>query len=239
MNRKVSVIVGCLGVAVLLSACATKGFVREQVGSTETKMGQRVDSTDAKLRETSDRTASNTQALESTGQRLTSIDAKVSEVGAQATDAKALASDAKKDAASVAQAQKESESIFNQRFANRNKYAQVETKSVFFDFNKAELKDEGINELREVAKALKADPNTVLELQGFADARGTDRYNYQLTRERVDSVVRYLVMREGVDLRRIAAVGMGKVALTSGEKADKDTYAKSRRVEMRLLAPQS
>ena len=232
MNRKVSVMVGCLGVAVLLSACATKGFVREQVGSSETKIGQRVDSTDAKLRETSDRTASNTQALESTGQRLTSIDAKVSEVGT-------LASEAKKDAASVAQAQKESESVFNQRFANRNKYAQVETKSVFFDFNKADLKDEGISELREVAKALKADPNTVLELQGFADARGTDRYNYQLTRERVDSVVRYLVMREGVDLRRIAAVGMGKVALTSGEKADKDTYAKSRRVEMRLLAPQS
>jgi outer membrane protein OmpA-like peptidoglycan-associated protein len=232
MNRKVSVMLGCLGVAVLLSACATKGFVREQVGSSETKIGQRVDSTDAKLRETSDRTASNTQALESTGQRLTSIDAKVSEVGT-------LASDAKKDAASVAQAQKESESVFNQRFANRNKYAQVETKSVFFDFNKADLKDEGISELREVAKALKADPNAVLELQGFADARGTDRYNYQLTRERVDSVVRYLVMREGIDLRRIAAVGMGKVALTSGEKADKDTYAKSRRVEMRLLAPQS
>jgi outer membrane protein OmpA-like peptidoglycan-associated protein len=232
MNRTVSVMVGCLGVAVLLSACATKGFVREQVGSTETKIGQRVDSTDAKLRETSDRTASNTQALESTGQRLTSIDAKVSEVGT-------LAGEAKKDAATVAQAQKESESVFNQRFANRNKYAQVETKSVFFDFNKADLKDEGINELREVAKALKADPNAVLELQGFADARGTDRYNYQLTRERVDSVVRYLVMREGVDLRRIAAVGMGKVALTSGEKADKDTYAKSRRVEMRLLAPQS
>ena len=232
MNRKVSVMLGCLGVAVLLSACATKGFVREQVGSSETKIGQRVDSTDAKLRETSDRTASNTQALESTGQRLTSIDAKVSEVGT-------LASEAKKDAASVAQAQKESESVFNQRFANRNKYAQVETKSVFFDFNKADLKDEGISELREVAKALKADPNAVLELQGFADARGTDRYNYQLTRERVDSVVRYLVMREGIDLRRIAAVGMGKVALTSGEKADKDTYAKSRRVEMRLLAPQS
>ena len=59
------------------------------------------------------------------------------------------------------------------------------------------------------------------------------------SRERVDSVVRYLVMNEGVDLRRIAAVGMGKVALTAGEKADKDTYAKMRRVEMRLLAPQS
>ena len=239
MNRTASVMVGCLGVALLFSACATKGYVREQVGSSETKVGQRVDTTEAKLRETSDRTASNTQAIESTGQRLQSLDAKVGEVGALASDAKKDAGDAKKDAAAVAQAQKDSESIFNQRFANRNKYAPVETKSIYFDFAKADLKDDGINELREVAKALKADPNAVLELQGFADARGTDRYNYQLTRERVDSVVRYLVMNEGVDLRRIAAVGMGKVALTAGEKADKDTYAKMRRVEMRLLAPQS
>jgi outer membrane protein OmpA-like peptidoglycan-associated protein len=224
--------VGYLGVAVLLSACATKGFVREQVGTSEGKIGQRVDSTDAKLRETSDRTASNTQALESTGQRLTGLDAKVSEVNT-------LATDAKKDAAAVAQAQKDSESVFNQRFANRNKYAPVQTKSIYFDFNKADLKDEGVNELRDVANALKSDPNAVLELQGFADARGTDKYNYQLTRERVDSVVRYLVMREGIDLRRIAAVGMGKAALGDGEKANKDTYAKSRRVEMRLLSPQS
>ena len=232
MKWKISAMVGCLGVAMLLSACATKGFVREQVGTSEGKLAQRVDSTDAKLRETSDRTASNTQALESTGQRLTGLDAKVSEAGA-------LAADAKKDAAAVAQAQKDSESVFNQRFANRNKYAQVQTKSIYFDFNKADLKDEGVNELRDVANALKSDPNAVLELQGFADARGTDKYNYQLTRDRVDSVVRYLVMREGIDLRRIAAVGMGKAALGDGEKANKDTYAKSRRVEMRLLSPQS
>jgi hypothetical protein len=32
---------------------------------------------------------------------------------------------------------------------------------------------------------------------------------------------------------------MGKVALTAGEKPNKDTFAKSRRVEMRLLTPQS
>jgi outer membrane protein OmpA-like peptidoglycan-associated protein len=232
MKWKINTMVGCLGVAVLLSACATKGFVREQVGSSESKLAQRVDGTDAKLRETSDRTASNTQAIESTGQRLTGLDAKVGEVGT-------LAADAKKDAAAVAQAQKDSESVFNQRFANRNKYGQVQTKSIYFDFNKADLKDEGINELRDVANALKADPNAVLELQGFADARGTDKYNYQLTRDRVDAVVRYLVIREGVDLRRIAAVGMGKATLGAGEKPDKDTYAKSRRVEMRLLAPQS
>lgn len=238
-NRQLAALVLCGSVGVLFSACATKGFVREQVGTTETRITSRVDSTETKLRDTSDRTTSNTQALEAAGQRLQTLDGKVGEVGTLASDAKNLAGDAKKDAAQVATAQKEAETAFNQRFANRNKYAMVETKSVFFDFNKSDLRDEGINELEDVAKALKSDPNAVLELQGFADPRGTDRYNYLLTRDRVDAVVRYLVQRHNIDLRRIAAVGMGKIALAAGEKGDKDTYAKNRRVEIRLLAPQS
>ena len=228
-NRQLVALVLCGGPGVLLlSACATKGFVRE----TETRITQRVDSTDTKLRETADRTSSNTQALEATGQRLQSLDGAVGEVGT-------LARDAKKDAAQVAAAQKEAEATFNRRFANRNTYAMVETKSIFFDFSKADLRDEGINELEDVAKALKADPNAVLELQGFADPRGSDRYNYVLTRDRVDAVVRYLVQRHNIDLRRIAAVGMGKIALAPGTRGDKDTFAKSRRVDIRLLAPQS
>ena len=139
----------------------------------------------------------------------------------------------------VATAQREAESSFNQRFANRNKFSVIDTKVVYFDFNKTDLRDETINELAEIAKALKADPNAILELQGFADPRGSDRYNYQLTRERVDAVVRYLVDNQGIDLRRLYGVGMGKVAPAPGEKQTKDTLAKSRKVELRLVAPQS
>ena len=232
MNRQVAAIVLCGGVAVLASACATKGFVREQVGSTETRITQRVDTQETRLNETADKTAANSQAIDATGQRLQGLDGRVTEVGT-------VANDAKRDAAAVATAQRDSEAAFNQRLANRNKYAMVDTKLVYFDFNKTDLRDEGMAELDEVAKALKADANAVLELQGFADQRGTDRYNYQLTRDRVDAVVRYLVQRHGIDLRRIHAVGMGKATLASGEKGNKETFAKSRRVEMRLLAPQS
>jgi outer membrane protein OmpA-like peptidoglycan-associated protein len=232
MNRRFAGILVCAGIAMLVSACATKGFVREHVGATETRVTQRVDTQEAKLRETSDRAASNTQAIEATGQRLQSLDGRVSEVST-------LATEAKKDAATVAAAQKESEASFNQRFKDRNRYSMVETKLIYFDFNKSDLKDEGMTELEEVAKALKADPNAVLELQGYADQRGPDRYNYQLTRERVDAVTRYLVQRHGIDLRRIHAVGMGKATPAAGEKPSRDSYSKSRRVEIRLFAPQS
>jgi outer membrane protein OmpA-like peptidoglycan-associated protein len=239
MNRQFAAIVLCSSVGVLASACATKGYVREQVGSTETRISQRVDTQETKLRETADKTTANTQAIDATGQRLQGLDSKMTGLDGRVNEVGAVANDAKKDAAAVASAQREAEAAFTQRFANRNKYAAVETKLVYFEFNKADLRDEGMNELEEVAKALKADPNAVLELQGFADPRGSDRYNYQLTRDRVDAVVRYLVQRHGIDLRRIYAVGMGKAALAAGEKGTKETFAKSRRVEMRLLAPQS
>lgn len=232
MSRRFAAIFVCGSIAMLASACATKGFVREHVGATETRITQRVDSQEAKLRETSDRTASNTQAIEATGQRLQGLDGRV-------TEASTLATEAKKESAAVAAAQKDAEESFNQRFRDRNKYSMVETKLIYFDFNKSDLKDEGMTELEEVAKALKADPNAVLELQGYADQRGPERYNYQLTRERVDAVTRYLVQRHAIDLRRIHAVGMGKATLASGEKPGKETYAKSRRVEIRLFAPQS
>jgi outer membrane protein OmpA-like peptidoglycan-associated protein len=239
MKRQVATLVLCGAIGVVAPACATKGFVREQVGGSETRLTQRVETQGAQLKDTTERVAATSQALDATGQRIQGLDTRVGGLDTRVNEVGTLASEAKKDAASVAEAQREAEAQLNQRFANRNKYTTVETKVVFFDFNKADLRDEGIAELEDIARALKADPNASLELQGFADSRGPDRYNYQLTRERVDAVVRYLVQRHGIDLRRIHAVGMGKAALGPGEKPTKDTLAKSRRVEMRLVAPQS
>ena len=232
MKRAIATVIVCGSAALMFQACATKGFVREQVGSTETKLAQRADAPESQLRQTTEKTAANAQAIETTGQRLQGVDTRLGEVATTADGAK-------RDVATVATAQKEAEESWRQRFGNRNKFAALEEKAVYFDFGKAELKDEGINELAEVARALQADPNAVLELQGFADPRGSDRYNYQLTRERVDAVTRYLVQKHGVDLRRIYAVGMGKVIPAAGEKSSRETLAKSRRVAIRVLAPQT
>jgi outer membrane protein OmpA-like peptidoglycan-associated protein len=235
MKHLTAALILCGGIALLASACATKEYVRTQVGTSETKLTQRVDGQEVRLKETSDRTAANAQAIDSSQKQIQGLEGKVGEVGT-------VAADAKKQAQSASEAVRDTDSkleALSTRVANRNKFAMVETKTVYFDFNKADLRDEGVNELEDVAKALKADVNAVVELQGFADARGTDRYNYQLTRERVDAVARYLVMRGGIDVRRIHSVGMGKVVLAAGEKANNDTYAKARRVDIRLLSPQS
>jgi peptidoglycan-associated lipoprotein len=232
MNRQIAMLTLCGTLAVIVTGCATKGFVREQVTSSEARLGQRVDTQDTKMREASDLAATNRQAIEAANQRLQGFDSRLGEVGT-------LAADAKKGADSVAEGLRETDARLSQHLANRNKYAMLEMKSVYFRFGRATLGDEGINELEEIARALKADPNAVVELQGFADPRGSDRYNYQLSRERVDAVVRHLVQRHGIELRRIHAVGMGKVSRAGHEAAARDFYAKSRRVDVRLLAPQS
>lgn len=235
MKHLTASLILCTGIAFLGSACATKGFVREQVGTAETKLSTRVDGTEAALKETNDKTAANAQAIDSSKKDIQGLDGKIGQVGT-------LAADAKKQAESASEAVRDTDSrlqALNTRITNRNKFAMVETKSVYFDFDKAALRDEGINEIEDVAKALKADPNAVVELQGFADARGAERYNYQLTRERVDAVARYLVSRHGIELRRIHTVGMGKVVLAAGERGSSEVYAKARRVDIKLLSPQS
>src|SRR4029453_7465449 len=99
----------------------------------------------------------------------------------------------------------------SQRLAGRNSYRLVETRSLYFERDQAEIRSQDITELEEVATVLKADVNAVLELQGFADPRGSDRYNYQLARERVEAVIRYLVQHHGIALRQIRPVARGKV----------------------------
>lgn len=235
MKHLTTSLILCTGIALLASACATKTFVRETVSSTETKLTTRVDGTEAALRDTNDRTAANAQAIDASKRDIVGLDGKIGQVGI-------VASDAKKQAESASEAVRDTDSrmqALNTRITNRNKFAMVETKSVYFDFDKAVLRDEGINEIEDVAKALKADPNAVVELQGFADSRGAERYNYLLTRERVDAVARYLVQRHGIELRRIHAVGMGKVVLASGERANNEVLAKARRVDIKLMSPQS
>jgi outer membrane protein OmpA-like peptidoglycan-associated protein len=214
MKRQLAFLVLCSGFTVLSSGCATKGFVETQLSATETKLSQRADTQEAKLRESADRAGASRQAIDETG---------------------ALASDAKTRAVTALDA----EARLSQRLADRNKFRLLETRSIYFDSGKTEIRNGDVNELEDVAKALKADANAVVELQGFADPRGNDRHNNELARERVEAVTRYLVQRHGIELRQLRGFAMGRVALAAGEKPSMEAFAKARRVDILLFAPWS
>lgn len=228
-----------VGVTMLGSACATKDFVEQQMSATqarltqqvtamETKLIERIDLQEARLRETADRVGAGRQAIDAARQQLKGLDTRVDEMSALTASVKTRAEDAQ-----------DANARLSQRLAGRNSYRVVETRSLYFERDQAEIRSQDMAELEEVATVLKADVNAVLELQGFADPRGSDRYNYQLARERVDAVTRYLVQRHAIELRQLGTASMGKVAIDAGEKPSPEALAKARRVDMRLLTPWS
>ena len=232
MTRQLASLILC-GFALFGSACATKSFVEQQVRAAdaklteqatarETKLTERVDVQEVKLRETADRVAASRQAIDVVAWQ------RVDDVTMLITDART------RD-----QAARDANVRLSERFARRNSYRVLETRVLYFEPDQAQIRNQDINELEEMAKALQADVNAVLELQGFTDPRGSDRYNYQLARERVEAVTRYLVRSHGIELRQLRAVAMGKVELAADEKPSTPAFAKTRRVDIRLLAPWS
>ena len=99
----------------------------------------------------------------------------------------ALACDARRQANEAAEVGRDGAARLSQRIADRNKYRFLETRSIYFDSDRADIRYESISKLDNVAEVVRADANMVLELQGFADPRGSDRYNAQLARERVEA----------------------------------------------------
>ena len=243
MTRRLASFTLCIGMAILGGACATKGFVEErvsqlesklagQITTTQTHLAERADLQEKKLRDTAERTGENRQAVDVADERLRGLDTRVGEVDSVAEGAKTRAD----QAAVLAQ---DAEARLAQRFAGRNKYRLIDTKSVYFGSGQIELRSHDASELDEVAKALVADPNAILELQGFADPQGSDRYNRELARERVEGVVSYLVQRHGIELRQLRGTAMGKVTLAPGEKPSAEALALARRVDIRLFSPWS
>ena len=254
MTRRLLSLMLCGGIAVLDSACATKQFVQEQVRATESKLTQQVTATEthlakqmtttqttlteraelqeAGLRETAERAGESRRAIDATDQRLNGLDVRVGEAAAAASGARTRAELATASA-------HDADARLSQRLAGRNKYRLLDARSVHFASGQIEIQSQDLDEVEAVAKVLTADPNAILELQGFADSRGSDRYNRELARERVEAVMRHLVQRHGIELRQLQALSMGKVTPAAGEKASSESLAQARRVDMRLLTPWS
>jgi peptidoglycan-associated lipoprotein len=243
MTRRLDFVILCGGVTLLSAACASKSFVQQQLSATETRVTHllnatetlitnRVEVQETKLRETVDRAASSREAIDKVG--VLASDAKT-----QADLAAVAANDAKTQADLAGVATRDAKARISQRLADRNRYRLWQTRAIYFDSERAEIRSADIKELESLANALKADANAMLELQGFADPRGSDRHNNELARERVEAVIRYLVKQHGIELRQLRAVAMGKVELGVGEKPTPATFAEARRVDIRLLAPWS
>ena len=83
-------------------------------------------------------------------------------------------------------------------------------RSIYFDFDKYNIKREFIPVLDEGVSIIQAKPNLHVVLEGHTDSVGTVAYNQKLSERRANSVKTYFV-KKGVPAGSITAVGFGKL----------------------------
>jgi len=81
--------------------------------------------------------------------------------------------------------------------------------NIFYDFDKAVLRDESKLALDSMVMLLKDHPNIVIEMASHTDRVGTEKYNQGLSQRRAQSVVDYLV-EQGIPRERLKPAGYGK-----------------------------
>jgi len=82
-------------------------------------------------------------------------------------------------------------------------------RSVYYDFDKSDIKAEQRRLLEENARYLRDHPNVSVRVEGNADERGSAEYNLALGQRRAEAVSRSLKTL-GVKDSRIEAVSLGK-----------------------------
>lgn len=81
--------------------------------------------------------------------------------------------------------------------------------NIFYDFDRATLRQESKTSLDELVKLLNENPNITIELSAHCDYKGSAFYNKQLSQRRAESVVNYLI-EKGIARERLTPVGYGK-----------------------------
>ncbi len=81
--------------------------------------------------------------------------------------------------------------------------------NIFYDYDKAVLRDESKLALDSMVMLLKDHPNIVIEMASHTDRIGSEKYNQGLSQRRAQSVVDYLI-ENGIPKERLKPAGYGK-----------------------------
>ena len=209
-------------------ACATKKYVRTEVGNVNSK----VDTLSGTVEETQERTRKNEE-------RIGAVDEKAESAGRSATSARAAA-----DAAAAS-----AKEVDGKVTATNNRISSVEAASrklVFevtlsedqgnFAFGKTELPDAAKARLDQVVQQLKSDTkNIFIEIEGHTDNVGSPLTNEKIGMERAEAVKRYLYEQHQVPLHKMNVISYGEDKPVAPNNK-RDGRAQNRRVVVKVLS---
>jgi|SRR2546425_4677416 len=103
-------------------------------------------------------------------------------------------------------------------------------RSIYFDYDKFDVKDEFRSLVEAHAKFLRENPSAKMLIQGNADERGSREYNVGLGQRRSDTVKKMLTLL-GAREDQIESVSLGEEKPVCTQQTE-DCYAKNRRDDM-------
>jgi peptidoglycan-associated lipoprotein len=202
------------------TACATKKFVRTNVG----EVNDKVDTLSKSVEENQERTKANEARIGEVDQRAAAADQKAAQAGSRADQAYTAAEAVNTRAEAIEKASRRLvyEVVLSEDKGN-------------FKFGKAVMPDEAKAEIDTLVQQLKAEPKgAYIEIEGHTDSAGTPNGNYKLGLDRAENVKRYLYEQHQVPLHRINVISYGEDKPIAPNKT-RDGRAQNRRVVIKVL----
>jgi len=210
-------------------ACATKKFVRTEVGTVNSKVD----------------TLSGT--VEQTQSRIQQDEARIGQVDSKAEAAGKSAEAAQNSANQAAQAARQVDTKVDKVAADINANISAGRKLVYevtlsedqgnFKFNKSDLPDEAKARVDQVVSQLKgqAGKDIYIEIEGHTDNVGGKETNYDIGMKRAEAVKEYLYTQHQIPLHKINVISYGedKPVAPNNTRAGR---AMNRRVVIRVLS---
>jgi outer membrane protein OmpA-like peptidoglycan-associated protein len=206
-------------------ACATKKFVRTEVG------------------QVNDKVTTVSKSLEETQERVRQAEGRITEVDGKAGAAQNAASQAQ----SAADAASNKATEVGTRADARSTAIETAARKLLFEvvlsedqgkfkFGGADLPAEATTAIDQMVSGLASQKSAVwIEVEGHTDNVGDKKYNERLGLNRAEAVKRYLHEKHNVPLHKINVISYGEEK-PAAENRTRDGRAQNRRVVIKVLA---
>ncbi len=209
MKKNMVTFLACISMAALLAGgCANSGAVKKEEAIVPA--------------------ADNGDAARAAAERAAAEKAAADRAAAEKAAADRAA--AERAAANAKEAQEAPEKMARANAASASKNAEIKFETVYFDFDKSDLRQDARDTLSKNAETiLKSMADAKIQIEGHCDERGSAEYNLALGERRAKSVQKYLTtLSVKADNLSTISYGKEKPAVNGSDEA---AWAKNRRAE--------
>jgi outer membrane protein OmpA-like peptidoglycan-associated protein len=211
-------------VALGVTGCTTKNYVRTQTAPLIEHTNQ-----------LEDKTAANNRAIHDVDERaaagIKQVQGAADAANQNAQNATKAAGDADTAASDAVHRADSLDSVVK----GLDNYKSMGNVTVNFGFDKAVLTKDDKEQLDNFAQQVNSAKSYILEVTGGTDSTGSAEYNYDLSNRRADAVVQYLASKYGIAAHRFYLIGIGKDKEVAPNNTA-DGRKQNRRVEVQLLS---